>query len=177
VDATSVTLRFTPLPVHVRTARLVAVAVGRNAGLGEQVLDEVRLAVGEASSRAVDLHQSHCPDQPVTMRVADSGSSFLVEVVDRVPQRDVPRRADPSHALDQVGAKEAQMLGEGRTDRAQDDDELAHSLGLAVIEGLVDDVEFDHQPDGLVLRMTWPLSAADELLKNFPRSAVAPSSE
>ena len=42
-----------PCPAHVRTARLVAVAVARRAGVDEDVLDEVRLAVGEACSRAV----------------------------------------------------------------------------------------------------------------------------
>ena len=49
----TVELRFSALPAHVRTARLVAAAVARRAGVDEAVLDEVRLAVGEACSRAV----------------------------------------------------------------------------------------------------------------------------
>ena len=40
-------------PRHVRTARLVAVAVARRAGVDEALLDEIRLAVGEACARAV----------------------------------------------------------------------------------------------------------------------------
>jgi anti-sigma regulatory factor (Ser/Thr protein kinase) len=49
----TVELRFSALPEHVRTARLVAAAVARRAGVDEAVLDEVRLAVGEACTRAV----------------------------------------------------------------------------------------------------------------------------
>ena len=57
----TVEVTFTPLPVHVRTARLVATAVARRSGVAESLLDEVRLAVGEACSRAVEAHQRHCP--------------------------------------------------------------------------------------------------------------------
>ena len=49
----TVEMTFTPLPAHVRTARLVATAVARRSGVPEALLDEVRLAVGEACSRAV----------------------------------------------------------------------------------------------------------------------------
>jgi anti-sigma regulatory factor (Ser/Thr protein kinase) len=50
----TVEVEFTPLPAHVRTARLVATAVARRSGVDEALLDEVRLAVGEACSRAVE---------------------------------------------------------------------------------------------------------------------------
>jgi len=157
VEPTTVSLRFTPLPVHVRTARLVAAAVARRSGVDEEVLDEVRLAVGEASSRAVDLHQANCPGEPVMIRLTDDGTTFTVEVVDRVPAPDIHVPEQPAEALERVGVVEAAMLGEGRTSRDEGDDQLAHRVGLAVIEGLVDDVAFEHQASGLVLRMTWPL--------------------
>jgi anti-sigma regulatory factor (Ser/Thr protein kinase) len=54
----AVTLRFTPLPEHVRTARLVATAVARRIGLVDDQLDAVRLAVGEACARAVQRTES-----------------------------------------------------------------------------------------------------------------------
>ena len=53
----TVELSFSPLPAHVRTARLIASAVARRVGIEAQVLDEVRLAVGEACTRAVELHR------------------------------------------------------------------------------------------------------------------------
>ena len=42
-----------------RTARLVGVAVARRAGVAEELLDEVRLAIGEACTRAVALHRRY----------------------------------------------------------------------------------------------------------------------
>jgi anti-sigma regulatory factor (Ser/Thr protein kinase) len=75
----TVEMSFTPLPAHVRTARLVATAVARRSGVSEALLDEVRLAVGEACSRAVEVHQEYCPAEPV--RVALTGSAERFEVV------------------------------------------------------------------------------------------------
>jgi serine/threonine-protein kinase RsbW len=45
-DDVTVTLRLPPNAAHVRTARLIAAAMARRSGVGEDVLDEVRLAVG-----------------------------------------------------------------------------------------------------------------------------------
>ena len=72
----TVELRFTALPSHVRTARLVAAAVARRCGLDEAVLDEVRLAVGEACSRAVDLHRRFCPERPVMVTLIDDDTTL-----------------------------------------------------------------------------------------------------
>ena len=49
----TVQLSFSPDPAYVRTVRLVAAAVARRAGVSDEVLDEVRLAIGEACTRAV----------------------------------------------------------------------------------------------------------------------------
>ena len=67
----TVEVTFTPLPAHVRTARLVATAVARRSGVDESLLDEVRLAVGEACSRAVEAHRRHCPAEPVKIEMTD----------------------------------------------------------------------------------------------------------
>lgn len=52
-----VTLQLPPSAAHVRTARLIAAAMARRAGVGDAVLDEVRLAVGEACARAVRVQE------------------------------------------------------------------------------------------------------------------------
>src|SRR6201997_186594 len=78
----TVEMSFTPLPAHVRTARLVATAVARRSGVDEDLLDEVRLAVGEACSRAVEAHRLHCPGEPVRIALTDQGGRFEVEVTD-----------------------------------------------------------------------------------------------
>src|SRR5271154_3842930 len=81
----TVEVTFTPLPAHVRTARLVATAVARRSGVDESLLDEVRLAVGEACSRAVAAHQRHCPAEPVRIEMTDQDQRFAVTGSDHAP--------------------------------------------------------------------------------------------
>src|SRR5690349_21608772 len=81
----TVEVTFTPLPAHVRTARLVATAVARRSGVDESLLDEVRLAVGEACSRAVEAHRRHCPAEPVRIEMTDQDQRFVVTVSDHAP--------------------------------------------------------------------------------------------
>ncbi|GAB2887369.1 ATP-binding protein [Streptomyces mayteni] len=134
----TVELRFSASPEHVRTARLVAAAVARRAGVDESVLDELRLAVGEACSRAVGLHALHGLTSPVRVALTEGEKSFSIEVGDDAPST-VPTTRDQS-------ASEA----------AEDTDEL----GLAVISGLVDDVEVIADAHGGKIRMSWPTATA-----------------
>ncbi len=76
------TLSLPPTPEHVRTARLVVVAAARRAGVAEDVVDDVRLAVGEAVARAVLRHAASGTDADVEVVVDDDGG-FAVEVRDR----------------------------------------------------------------------------------------------
>ncbi|MER5521201.1 MULTISPECIES: ATP-binding protein [unclassified Streptomyces] len=133
----TVELRFSALPEHVRTARLVAAAVARRAGVDEAVLDEVRLAVGEACSRAVGLHQSAGITEPVRVALIEEEKQFSIEVGDEAP-RSVPVDRAPGAAPD--------------ADVEAEEDEM----GLAVISGLVDDVEVTAGEHGGLIRMTWP---------------------
>lgn len=143
----TVELRFTALPEHVRTARLVAVSLARRAGVGDETLDEVRLAVGEAATRAVGRHQGSCPDEPVLVRLTDGGGSFVAEVVDVAPEpTTLPAEPDLTrHA-------EADPDGVDALDEP-----LPEGIDLAVIGGLVDDVTIDTDPGGSVVRMSWPV--------------------
>ncbi|WP_406438870.1 ATP-binding protein [Streptomyces sp. NBC_00631] len=133
----TVELRFSALPEHVRTARLVAAAVARRAGVDEAVLDEVRLAVGEACSRAVGLHQTAGIAEPVRVALIEEEKQFSIEVGDEAP-RSVPGDRAPGGAAD--------------ADVEAEEDEM----GLAVISGLVDDVEVTAGEHGGLIRMTWP---------------------
>jgi anti-sigma regulatory factor (Ser/Thr protein kinase) len=80
-----VELRFPPSPGHVRTARLVAVAVGRRAHFDDNRLDELRLAVGEACARAVRRCQAAQCATAVILTVNDAGPGLSVEVLDAAP--------------------------------------------------------------------------------------------
>jgi anti-sigma regulatory factor (Ser/Thr protein kinase) len=141
-----VVLRFAPLPEHVRTARLVAVALARRVGVEDGLLDEVRLAVGEACSRAVGLHRSAAPNVPIVVHLDDGRERFGVEVVDVVSGGPVPKPED-ENATERLGADSG--FGE---DGGAD-------MGLAVLRGLVDDLEVELTSSGGVIRMGWPVTA------------------
>lgn len=145
----TVELRFSAQPEHVRTARLVAAAVARRAGVDEAVLDEVRLAVGEACSRAVGLHRSHGITAPVRVVLTEEEKSFSIEVGDEVPSAGSAAPGAPE-------AHDGPPAGDLYDHDADGEDEM----GLAVISGLVDDVEVSSDDDGGVIRMTWPTAAA-----------------
>ncbi|MFJ4368184.1 ATP-binding protein [Streptomyces chartreusis] len=134
----TVELRFSALPEHVRTARLVAAAVARRAGVDEAVLDEVRLAVGEACTRAVGLHQMVGITAPVKVSLIEEEKQFSIEVGDEAP------RSVPGERASGAGS------GDGEVEAEEDE------MGLAVISGLVDDVEVSAGEQGGLIRMTWP---------------------
>lgn len=83
----TVSLRFQPFAEHVRTARLVAVAVARRARLAEPHLDEVRLAVGEMCARAVRRCNDTGTRGSVLVEIDDRPGRFEVTVTD---QADAP---------------------------------------------------------------------------------------
>ncbi|MEU2077992.1 MULTISPECIES: ATP-binding protein [unclassified Streptomyces] len=149
----TVELRFSAQPEHVRTARLVAAAVARRAGVDEAVLDEVRLAVGEACSRAVGLHRSNDVTTPIRVVLTEEEKTFSIEVGDEVPGAGVAA----ADAVGVPGARDAAPAEE--FDDADGEDEM----GLAVIRGLVDDVEVSAGEDGGTIRMSWPVNSADIL--------------
>ena len=159
----TVEVTFTPLPAHVRTARLVATAVARRSGVDEALLDEVRLAVGEACSRAVEAHRRHCPAEPVKIEMTDQGERFVVVVSDHAPTSTAPAVgavagtvADTNgHGVSQGGPASTATLIQGA-----DDAGIPAGFGLAVISGLADDVHVSSTSSGVSVRMSWPSAAA-----------------
>jgi serine/threonine-protein kinase RsbW len=165
----TVEVTFTPLPAHVRTARLVATAVARRSGVDESLLDEVRLAVGEACSRAVEAHRKHCPEQPIRVALSDDGERFEVMVTDAAPADAAladggsgpggPAAPAPADGIGAVPgaapAPEALQVfgGDGARDGAIL--QLPPEVGLAVITGLADDVRISPADDGTVVTMSW----------------------
>lgn len=146
----TVELTFSALPAHVRTARLVATAIARRTGVAEALLDEVRLAVGEACSRAVEAHRVHCPGEPIRIELRDDAGRFEVTVTDVAPSDDLKAHVDALNGWSS-GLPESffgiipEMPG----------------LGIAVIAGLADDVEVVPGPTGVRIRMSWPAAQAN----------------
>ncbi|GAA4218320.1 ATP-binding protein [Actinocatenispora rupis] len=148
----TVRLGFSPAPAHVRTARLVAVAVARRAGVPEELLDEVRLAVGEACSRAVALHQLYHRKELVDVEMTD-GPRFTVRVHDRGPAES---RADALPDPVELVAHSEDIVTAEPFPAAT----VAVGMGLALLTGLVDDLEVTPSPDGTgtSVRMSWPIA-------------------
>jgi hypothetical protein len=59
----------------------------------EAVLDEVRLAVGEACTRAVGLHQHGGISAPVRVLLIEEEKQFSIEVGDEAPHAPVRARS------------------------------------------------------------------------------------
>jgi anti-sigma regulatory factor (Ser/Thr protein kinase) len=138
----SVTLRLPPSAAHVRTARLIAAAMARRSGVGEDVLDEVRLAVGEACSRAVRMQERQGLSSPVLVEFAERGR-FRVSVVDQAK----------TGSGDELSA----MAG-GRAAPAPWADPSGDALGLALLGAVVQDLVVDQDSDGGTrVTMSWPL--------------------
>jgi len=150
----TVEVTFTPLPAHVRTARLVATAVARRSGVNEALLDEVRLAVGEACSRAVEAHRRHCPAEPVKIEMTDQGERFVVVVSDHAPTTTAGSVGANGHAVSQGTAP-----GAAAVVQSADDPGIPAGFGLAVISGLADDVRVSSTSSGVSVRMSWPSAA------------------
>lgn len=129
----TVRLEFSPEPAHVRTARLVGVAVARKAGLPEDRLDEVRLAIGEACGRAVTRHQRHGLREPIVVEMSDD-NPYTVRVTDRAPDGIETRHTDPV-------------------------DEITEEASLLLLTGVADEFAVSPAEDGngSVVSMTWPL--------------------
>lgn len=146
-----VRLDITATPAHVRTARLVATAVARQSGVDHSCLDEIRLAVGEACSRAVNLHREHVPDRLVSV-LLENDHRFTVTVIDEAPVGADVSDVDPMDLIQ--GAQAEVDLGS---------DPLPSGFGLAVIDGLVDDLRIEPVDDvagGTRVTMSWPLGPA-----------------
>lgn len=132
----TVELLISPLPAHVRTARIVGVAAARRAGLDDDYIADLRLALGEACGRAVALHARHAPDTPVRIVVRDDIGGLVVEVTDHGPAAGPP-------------SGDIGDMFEG--------DEVDPQVALSVLPGLVDDVEITSHPHGTTVSLRWPL--------------------
>jgi serine/threonine-protein kinase RsbW len=146
----TVEVTFTPLAAHVRTARLVATAVARRSGVAESLMDEVRLAVGEACSRAVETHAVRCPDTPVRLGLSNQAGRFQIEVINagRLAQQGSQPGGEP-------GGPAASGSRERRESAV-----MPPGFSLAVIAGLADDVEISETEAGTSVKMSWPLSGS-----------------
>lgn len=76
------TIAIPPVAEHVRVVRMVAAAAARRGGVPEDLIDEVRQAVGEATARVVLRYRRAGVAADVEVSLRDDPESFEVEIVD-----------------------------------------------------------------------------------------------
>jgi anti-sigma regulatory factor (Ser/Thr protein kinase) len=120
----TVRLTFPPEPRLLGTIRLVVGVVARKAGMGEEGIEDLKVAVSETCAVAVgDLHRAGRAD-PIEVDLVESADRFGIEVRDRAPAP-TAKPGDPA-------------------DGEVDDREL----GLALVGALVDDLKTATLADG-----------------------------
>ncbi|MGH3545499.1 MAG: ATP-binding protein [Mycobacteriales bacterium] len=144
-----VRLAITPTPAHVRTARLVASAAAREFGADASLLEEIKLAVSEACTRAISASQ-YC-DKPglVTLSISRSGAGEAARITLVVADRGRNHRLEPGSAS-------------GSEPMITADSDAADASAL--LTSMIDDVEIGPAPDGIgtVVRASWPTRAAGQ---------------
>jgi hypothetical protein len=151
-----VRLAIPPEAGLVRFVRLVSVALARINQVADEVIDDVRLATGEACSRAVAAHRSAGLDAPVVVEIS-GGRSLSIVVRDMQP-------LPPATGLEAADLLRQSVVsasgGAGRLpgggwliDAADEESTLPEAIGL--IAGLADDVVVETGPQGTSVTMTW----------------------
>src|ERR1700724_3809647 len=180
----TVEMSFTPLPVHVRTARLLAHGGGGGRGAREG-----------APSRARGDRWATAPAEPVRIELTGTDGRFEVVVIDAADRDDeyedgaagpgggnglsgpgnglpggglprdslageaLPADGLPADGVPADGVPAGGLAGGGPPAEGRPGDPealLPQGLGLAVIAGLADDVKIIRTAGGLSIRMSWP---------------------
>lgn len=143
-----VSMTLSPRADQVRTARMVAATAARRSGVAEELLDDVRLAVAEACSRAVRRHAAAGSTDLVELTFTDDVNTFSVAVIDHAG----PTPVSP-------GGLDGDDREPGGDDAGFDLDD-PDALSLALIAGLIPSHQVAAGPTAgsTQVTMTWPLS-------------------
>ena len=120
-DGPHLQITFSPKPEYVRTVRHAVAALARLNGVSEDLVEDIKLAVSEACTNAVQVNADLAPPEQVEVRASADLEAMVIEVLDRGP--------DPMHAV----------LG-SPLDLDTEDLPFDKLLSLPVIRGLVDEV-------------------------------------
>jgi anti-sigma regulatory factor (Ser/Thr protein kinase) len=149
----TVRLAFPPEARLLGTIRLVVGIVARKAGMGEEGIEDLKVAVSETCAVAVgDLNPAGRPD-PIEVDLVEAVDRFGIEVRDRAPAV----AADPAAADGEVDDRELGLALVGA---------LVDDLKTATLEGGGNRTSFwlrrePQEPGGLGLRPSDPLGDPD----------------
>lgn len=119
----------------VALVRLIVSSVASSHGLPDDRIDDLKIAVSEACTNAIEAHDTSGTGEHVVVRCNDAGDRFEVCIEDRGSGFDVSSL--PAHPP------------------VTDPDRLKfeRGLGIPLIRTLVDEVEFQSTDDGTAVRM------------------------
>ncbi len=94
-----VELEIPPRSPYVGVVRLVIAALARNAGLDEEAVDDLRIAVSEACANAVLSTEEAGSDEPVSVTWEETDGDLIIEISDH----GAPYHSSGDGALDSQG--------------------------------------------------------------------------
>ena len=122
-----VELEIPPGSAYVAIARLAFAALARGAGLDEELVEELKIALSEACTNAVLIHEESSVHEPVILRWMEQPERLTLEVADRGPSPDVDVQASE---FDSQGFSSRMVMSR------------------VLLEALVDGCEFIPRPGG-----------------------------
>jgi serine/threonine-protein kinase RsbW len=76
----AIEITIPPRSVYVGVVRLAVVSLARQTGLDEDKVDDLRIAVSEATTNAVLAHEESGSQEPVVVRWAEEDDRLVVDV-------------------------------------------------------------------------------------------------
>ena len=110
---------------YVGLARLVVTVAARQAGMADERIEDLKIAVSEATTNAIVAHQRDAGDLPVVLSFGTTGNQFAVSIDDGAP----------------TSADEGSAVGDWAPEGG---------LGITLIRGLADDVDFGREAGNVV---------------------------
>ena len=139
-----VELEIPARPEFVALARLLVSAMASgHGGLADDRVDDLKLAVSEACTNAIEAHDAIDTDERVIVRCRDDETGLEVEIEDR------GAGFDPSLLPDHPPVTDPDRL------------KFERGLGVPLIKTLVDEVEFSSSSAGTAVKMTMRRRAAE----------------
>ncbi len=131
-----VELRLPPDVAYVGLARLVVTVAARSAGLADERIEDLKIAVSEAVANAIKSHVRHAVSAPIRLIFGTSNPGFFA-----VSVTDAGSGFDPTPPEDSAARNWAAESG----------------LGVTLIRGMADAVDFCRD-GGMVVQMRFSLT-------------------
>lgn len=128
-----VELEIPPRRDHLALVRLVVETTAHLAGLPDERVDDLRLAVSEGCTNALDAHAERGEPRPISLTVRSDETAVTVTVTDHAGG------FEPDAAPAAPAATDPQRLRHER------------GLGIPIMRSLVDEVSYVDTPDGTTL--------------------------